>query len=456
MGSFAQTLLLQANNHLRIATAEKELDAEDLARAALMSKEPAPDSEDAVAATASTNALLRVKTQGHISVLKTRVESSCQEAADKWEWVITTIATDFKENLAESLNTARDNLKSLFDDAMKAGELVRSSLGQLEARLLKEDTKEQLVATREEADNNMKDFTSQKMTKFNRSSAKLKRLVTQLKRRSDKAAVAKTAVKPTLETPPPLFEVSKALLAQGMTVSSSSFEAKCGLRAALIAPSQGDPGDTIRGWPKGKASIKRLEQHLKSNMHGLDPINDNPTIKRVLKELGKSFDKMLFSKLCLPEDQDWTRKVYDPWFYGMNKGYTFMNLNQMCVMDARLLIRGSVIMIGLPLLRNPPMTIREVRHAASTMTVDDLRDCLKFVGGWALEHDNTKLAVIPTGYLVLTVCKEDAIGIRWGMSSDEADTARVVKSLQVLLEEFPEIGNSSTGYSQWKQWVSEQ
>jgi hypothetical protein len=75
------------------------------------------------------------------------------------------------------------------------------------------------------------------------------------------------------------------------------------------------------------------------------------------------------------------------------------------------------------------------------------------MGGFALEHDSTKLAVLPTGFIYIIV-SQASVGLRWSLSSDESDTNRVKLGLTNLIHSFPEMGNASTGCKQFLDWLS--
>ena len=444
-------LAQKANAQLRLASAQRELEAEDLAAAALVTKGAAGDAN--VAADEGSVALHRVKISGSFQVVKTKIETCLQETQDKWEELKKKIAKDFADGLASNLNTAQTELKNNFDDVgSKAGTLL-DDLSAAEVFVGKSSVLADMQDQKKGIDNKLKEFQSKCLAKFNRAVASLNKVMVSVRRKENLVSLASKVVK-TSEAPPPLFAVGKALIGLGeINKSNSSFEAKCGVRSAVVAAGAGDPCDAICSMAKTKRALKDVSKHLQSNKTGSSPVTDQPTVKRIMKELKRSFDPCLFSTLALPADQEWTHKIYGPTFFGFAKGYTSINMNPMCVMDCRLVLEGEEILIGLPLNRNPPMSIREIRKAVNLMTVDELVRFVHESAGWAVHHDSSHIAIVPTGYLVIQIASEECLGLRCGCASDESDTVRVKSSLDTLISEFPEVGNSSTGYSQWKSWL---
>ena len=88
-------------------------------------------------------------------------------------------------------------------------------------------------------------------------------------------------------------------------------------------------------------------------------------------------------------------------------------------------------------------------HNASAEELHDL----VLAKGWYLTHDSSKLALIPTGVITVTISSDGAMGLRWSLSSDQQDTSRVRRILGMLLESFPEMKNASLGYNSYLQYL---
>jgi hypothetical protein len=300
-----------------LATAQRELEAEDLAAAALVVKEP--EDVDGTSAGESSLALARVKVSGHMQVVKTRVETALQESQEKWEELKNKIAKDFSDGLAQHLNEAQNDLKQALDEASHKANTFVQTLAAAEVSIGKCTSLQEMQTKRKIVDTELKEFQSKQLSKFNRGFAALVRAMNTVKRKSDLACLAsKVVVGP--EAPPALFAIGKALIGMGViNQSSSSFEAKCGVRAALVAAGGGDPCGLIGSMAKTKKAMKDIRKHLQTNKTASVPVVDPPSTKRITKELKKIFDPCLFSTLALPEEE-WSRKIYQPSYFGFSQG----------------------------------------------------------------------------------------------------------------------------------------
>ena len=87
-----------------------------------------------------------------------------------------------------------------------------------------------------------------------------------------------------------------------VSVSPSIFEAKAGMRAALINGAAGADVESV--WMKDaycKSLHKTLERHMKlGHPNACANLNVPPKRKKVMKALGKSWDAQCFTTLALP------------------------------------------------------------------------------------------------------------------------------------------------------------
>ena len=208
----------------------------------------------------------------------------------------------------------------------------------------------------------------------------------------------------------------------------------------------------IARWPKARKATKDLAEHLKMHRSGVLQITDEPTKKRFRKECFKCFDASLFATMTLPQ-QDWASQVYSPYFFGFAPNHVTVSMSHMCAMEARMVLEGSEMVAGVPYEAVDGENLKEKRKALLTMPLDALRNLIEQSGGFAFVHDSTKLAVLPTG-MIMIYASSGCTGIRWSLASDEADSRRVAHHLKNVLESFPEMANASTGYAQWQSWLS--
>ena len=68
--------------------------------------------------------------------------------------------------------------------------------------------------------------------------------------------------------------------------------------------------------------------------------------------------------------------------------------------------------------------------------------------------DGTALALLPSGWMYISVYTADTIGLRWTSNADTTDSARVRTSLGDLLSSFPSLQRATTGLKQFHEFLS--
>ena len=113
-----------------------------------------------------------------------------------------------------------------------------------------------------------------------------------------------------------------------------------------------------------------------------------------------------------------------------------------------MLLSGSEAIVGFPMDQVPGESFKDKKHWLLNQKKETLIAVAK--KGFAVKHDSCRPVVIPSGFL-LAYCSEDgATGMRWSVSSDNADNARVLGSLKMLLASHPELSGTAYGYTQFK------
>lgn len=419
--------------------------------ATLLTGSSAPTAADGAIGTANIP-LVRVRHIGSLQVLKTRLEEFMCEANEKYQLLAK--AVDAEEgDIKSNLQSALVEVSKVWDNVCAKGRTTLEDFAKMEAKLGRLTSKAEMDGVKSEADAALKRFSKTDLTPFNRAARNFKKSVDEMKRKKSMAGKSSSRVA-VAEAPPPAHAVAISLLGLGeLNRCSSSFEAKSGLRAAVLSPADDeDPASAIVSWAKSKKAFKDITTHLKANKNGNQIVSDAAFEKKLIKELKKGFDPALFSKCALP-DEDWSKKVFSPYFMGYNKGFTMGVLNPMGLVQCRQLFKGKEILIGVPLARNPPATIKQIRKEMTSLPVDQLVKYVTDHNGFAVQHGSEELVVLPSGFLTLTVTVEDVMGLYWSCSSDEQDTTRVASSLGQLMSEFPEAANSSLGHSQFREWL---
>ena len=274
--------------------------------------------------------------------------------------------------------------------------------------------------------------------------------------RERKLSTDRSGTTTVLQSIPPLVTITLNILrSKGETnLSTSAFEAKAGNRAAVVTPSAGrDPASTFTTVAKMKKLLKDISIHLKTNTSANSSLPDQPTKNKVLKELKHAFEPSLFATLVVPNDEGWAQKIFMPQLWGATGGHVQCGYSPFCMMDCRMVLEGSETIAGIALAAIPGNNLKEKRKFVFMQAIDKISELIT-AGGFIFSHDSSKIAVLPTGFLYI-ICSDTLVrGIRWSCSSDDPDTNRVKCGLADITASYPEVGNLSTGYAQYRDWLS--
>ena len=126
-------------------------------------------------------------------------------------------------------------------------------------------------------------------------------------------------------------------------------------------------------------------------------------------------------------------------------GYSSIFTTNNATIEARLLLSGEEIHVGIPYEAAAGGSFREKRQYLSQLDVDKLAKVVIDTNGFCIElssREEDNLFVMPSGFIVLSASR-GCTTLRWGVASDERDTARVRNMLARVIESFPEYNNSS-------------
>jgi hypothetical protein len=181
----------------------------------------------------------------------------------------------------------------------------------------------------------------------------------------------------------------------------------------------------------------------------------DPAKKKIDKLINTAYPNECCTRLMLP-DEPWAHKLYSPEIYVRTAAMSDVSWTPNCVASARVLLSGSDDICGITFGAVPGDTISEKRHALSQMTVDALDALMQKNAGWCMRMsgDNNECFLVPSGCLILTG-GEGSDTLRWGVSSDVADTVRVASNLQAVTESFPDFGHATSTTGQFFQWLRE-
>ncbi|CAK0867379.1 unnamed protein product, partial [Prorocentrum cordatum] len=289
---------------------------------------------------------------------------------------------------------------------------------------------------------------------LNIETASMKRSMGAIGRRRLAAATGAMAVAPA-EMPPRYTELVNVVSAVGINKGiGSAFEAKAG-HAPTLAPTvvtvrqkEIDVVAEILKCLPTKQALKLLQSHLKENSWGTQAIADDAKGKRITNLLSKSFDSMWFTTLPCRLDSDFGAKVYKPQFMGMKPCFMNVNLPPFGVMEARLPIQGSEMVMGIPLDDVPPQG-DDLRAKRDYLTRASGQDVAQLVSDkvFCAAHDNKQLLIIPSGFVCITVAdsKDGCAIIRWGISSDARDALRAKARVDMMLAAFAGLRQARAG-----------
>jgi hypothetical protein len=242
-----------------------------------------------------------------------------------------------------------------------------------------------------------------------------------------------------------------------VNVTASIFEAKAGIRLAKIPPV--DAMDPVGDLSKN-AYIKSLRKQLRAHMdstgsaHSSNQLRDVAKTKKISQIIKKVFPKEVSTALLLP-DEDWAKRIYTPEIFASTAGHLNVLTTHNCTIEARLYLEGAENLFGIPFEKAPGACFKEKRTRLFNMTIDDITTLVKETGGFSLRLGGgcSSLYLIPSGF-VTAWASEGAHTIRWGVSSDDQDTARVALMLNHVMQAFPELNVATQPMHNLLQFVS--
>ena len=103
-------------------------------------------------------------------------------------------------------------------------------------------------------------------------------------------------------------------------------------------------------------------------------------------------------------------------------------------------LEGTQTCLGIPYAQCPGNTFAEKRDALGAFSVDDMENIVKNTGGFLLNMScNDDCAfVLPSGFVVTWISHGSSC-VRWNVSSDESDDARVKHLLTEAVQSFADF-----------------
>ena len=118
-------------------------------------------------------------------------------------------------------------------------------------------------------------------------------------------------------------------------------------------------------------------------------------------------------------------------------------------MEGRLLLEGTEHIFGIKTDLVPGNSIREKKAFLYTMSSEFLNDALSSSQAFFYILLPGIMFTIPSDYMVCVASATNTKGVRWSLSADDNDSARVKKVLTAVLASFPELRGMDKGYQQF-------
>jgi hypothetical protein len=435
------------------------LAADDLMAAACMNKDSLGGSRVGAAPKIKDMRIEKVKHSGKSLEQRTKVEGLLTDIKDCLDTAYHRLETlkGRSEAVDETFNELLQDLKDSHNDARVHLEATQSRLKELE-NLFRSATTENFNDLQADLGNQIKEMTKGAYKSFRAKALKLNQTITKLERGMKVQNEGRKEGEDVVRAPSghPLFAIMQTIcddMGEEAKAAGSLFEAKGGMRAALVPPKRGqDPATELQKNAYIKSGLKQLGTVVAtSSKWAVWSMREAPKRKKVEKILTKAFEPDLFCKLVLPKDIEWANTVFDPQLYATRSQHVSVGLTPFAVMEARLLLSGKEMVCGIPIEKVPGDTIKDKRQSLFRSTIDNIK-MLIAQGGFFVAYESMRVCTIPTGFFIITA-SDSAQGIRWGMSSDEADSQRAALHLKALLSSFPELKNASTGHSQFLEYL---
>ena len=116
---------------------------------------------------------------------------------------------------------------------------------------------------------------------------------------------------------------------------------------------------------------------------------------------------------------------------------------------------GSYHIVGVPFDAVPGNGLAEKRKALLQCPWDSLSQLIAARGGFAMHVAEDSMVCLPSGYILMTA-SEGCNLLRWAVSSDDQDLARVKRMLADMLESYPELRSPERGMADFLDHISEQ
>ena len=233
----------------------------------------------------------------------------------------------------------------------------------------------------------------------------------------------------------------------------SIFEAKGGLRCAVVNAASGQSWDVMMNQPVIKKAMNATKNALKKGLGACtEPLHGGKQVlARCEENVQASFGAELRSKMALPR-APWANSIYNMNVFASGAAYANAMWPPFGMMQAIVVVSGDATIAGIKNDRIPGSTFGAKRQRILQLPVDDVKRLI-CDGGWlvkfkdGVDASGHSCVVMPSGFMILTAAT-NATCLQWSLAADALDTQRVKDALKNMLDAFPEVRPEETGYNQ--------
>ena len=235
---------------------------------------------------------------------------------------------------------------------------------------------------------------------------------------------------------------------EALNCSKSVFEAKGGLRPALINVTTEEAFGNVHQAPAMKKALKQIAASIKEGTTVcVQPFDVGYALMKKFEEsLVIAVGAELRTKCALPKAA-WAPQVFALDVVGSCATYANVFWPSFGMTSVNMVLSGDASYLGVPTLKVPGSSYLEKRaHLLScnaeqlTVLAEDGGWFCRFCDGVALGGES--VLVIPSGFVVVFAL-QDARVLRWPIVGDQVDLQRISDALGNLIVSFPELVDES-------------
>ena len=409
----------------------------------------------------------RVGAQNMFNTQLGKIEKAKTDADDKYKLVLLPYKAGEDDDDDESeTKSLLSEAKEELDNAMKVCQLHFQSLkGCIDSKVSDVNVArniDALVLLRKQAVEDMKQlFAADAFKKFTKIAASFKKNLEDAKKNAAPLASSASVTAAIVNAAPALFGNLAAAIRAKPSVSVSLFEAKAGMRIAVVKydASTRQGASTRRaavqvpliGTPLCKKVEKGFAKALKTQEYVLYKPDPNEA-KKLEKSLRGTLDAAYFPQHTVPETTWGQNFIKKEFFAGKPPSFS-IGYTPYCCIDVRIVLKGCICIAGVPYDVAPGENLKMKREALFHASAEQWTEFIG-KGGWITQVMAGEAMAVPTGFIVTMAYPDYSFGVRWCIRADEADDMRVLRSLQQLSKDFPETKSTQSGYPQFIEFLS--